>query len=159
MGFYSPATIVKDAKRHGLIIRPVCVHRSEWNCTIESDNSMRLGFRVVQGLREERALNLLAQRRHRPFSSMQDFKSRVPLHKDELRTLAQIGALNRLADHRRDALWQVEKQENWDSMLNDKPAPAPPAPMNGAESLRAAYGGIQISNVPTPQVLLPCSCT
>jgi error-prone DNA polymerase len=154
MGFYSPATIVKDAKRHGLLIRPVCVHRSEWNCTIEPDHSVRLGFRVVQGLREERTMNLLAQRRHRPFSSMQDFKSRVPLHKDELRTLAQIGALNGLADHRRDALWQVEKQEDWESILKETAEPAPLAPMNAAERLAADYGGMQLTTGPHPMALL-----
>jgi len=154
MGFYSPATIVKDAKRHGLVIRPVCVQRSEWNCTIELDNSLRLGLRVVQGLREERVMNLLAQRRSRPFSSMHDFKFRVPLHKDELRTLAQIGALNHLADHRRDALWQVEKQEDCDSMLNETPEPAPLARMNAAERLSADYGGMQLTTGPHPMALL-----
>jgi error-prone DNA polymerase len=154
MGFYSPATIVKDAKRHGLVIRPVCVERSEWNCTIEADNSVRLGFRVVQGLREEQAMNLVVQRTHRPFSSMHDFKQRVPLHKDELRTLAQIGALNRLADHRRDALWQVEKQEDWESMFVGSTEPTPLVPMNDAERLSADYGGMQLTTGPHPMALL-----
>ncbi len=63
MGFYSPATIVKDAKRHGLQVRPVCVVRSDWLCTIEPDDSLRLGLRMVQGLQADHALNLLEQRR------------------------------------------------------------------------------------------------
>ena len=50
MGFYSPATIVKDARRHGVHFRPVCAAISDWRCTIESDDSIRLGFCVVQGL-------------------------------------------------------------------------------------------------------------
>jgi error-prone DNA polymerase len=154
MGFYSPATIVKDAKRHGLLIRPVCVQRSEWNCLIEPDNSVRLGFRVVQGLREEQAMALVAQRQRQPFSSMHDFKLRVPLHKDELRTLAQIGALNALADHRRDALWQVEKQEDWDSMFAGSAEPTPLMPMNDAERLSADYGGMQLTTGPHPMALL-----
>ena len=154
MGFYSPATIVKDAKRHGLRIRPVCVHRSEWNCTIEADDSVRLGLRVVQGLREEQALNLVAQRQHRAFTSMRDFKQRVLLHKDELRTLAQIGALNGLADHRRDALWKVEKQEDWDSMFVADSEPTPLAPMNDAERLSADYGGMELTTGPHPMALL-----
>jgi error-prone DNA polymerase len=154
MGFYSPATIVKDAKRHGLLIRPVCVQRSEWNCTIEPDNSVRLGFRVVQGLREEQGMALVAQRQRQPFRSMQDFKLRVPLHKDELRTLAQIGALNALADHRRDALWQVEKQEDWDSMFVAGAKPTPLMPMNDAERLSADYGGMQLTTGPHPMALL-----
>jgi error-prone DNA polymerase len=154
MGFYSPATIVKDAKRHGLIIRPVCVQRSDWNCTIEADGSVRLGFRVVQGLREPNAQTLLAQRRERPFTSMHDFKFRVPLHKDELRTLAQIGALNALADHRRDALWQVEKQDDWESMFAAQSEPTPLVPMNDAERLSADYGGMQLTTGPHPMALL-----
>jgi error-prone DNA polymerase len=154
MGFYSPATIVKDAKRHGLVIRPVCVQRSDWNCTIEADNSVRLGLRMVQGLREPNAQLLLAQRRQQPFTSMHDFKFRVPLHKDELRTLAQIGALNGLADHRRDALWQVEKQEDWDSMFGSQSEPTPLVPMNDAERLSADYGGMQLTTGPHPMALL-----
>src|SRR5205814_1307375 len=72
MGFYTPATIVKDAKRHGLRIRPVCVVRSEWLCTIAPDDSLRLGFCMVRGLREGHARQLLAQRAHRPFQSIED---------------------------------------------------------------------------------------
>src|SRR5437879_2902815 len=67
MGFYSPATIVKDAKRHGLQVRPICVMRSDWLCTIEPDDSLRLGLRLVQGLQADHALLLLEARRRRPF--------------------------------------------------------------------------------------------
>src|SRR2546423_1824366 len=109
MGFYSPATIVKDAKRHGLQVRPVCVMRSDWLCTIEPDDSLRLGLRMVQGLQADHALNLLEQRRQRPFTSMEDFKLRVALNKDELRTLAELGALNCFSKHRRSAMWKVEE--------------------------------------------------
>ena len=108
MGFYAPATIVKDAKRHGLKIRPVCALRSEWRCTIEADDSMRLGFCMVRGLGEERARQMLAQRAAQPFASLNDFKERTGFNKDEMRTLAEIGALNCFAAHRRDALWQIE---------------------------------------------------
>src|SRR4029079_4897730 len=53
MGFYTPATIVKDAQRHGVKIQPVCVQRSDWRCTVISDDTFRLGFCVVSGLRQE----------------------------------------------------------------------------------------------------------
>ncbi len=59
MGFYTPATIVKDAVRHGLKVRPVCVVESEWRCTVLSDDTIRLGFCVVNGLRQEHAENLV----------------------------------------------------------------------------------------------------
>jgi error-prone DNA polymerase len=146
MGFYSPATIVKDAQRHGLKMLPVDVTCSEWSCTLEtvasgqwpvaskavpsteyrvpseasvipiseraqgaeeSRNSvlgtgysrlapaLRLGLRYVRGLREESAQALVRERMLAPFASIHDLTRRVPeLRKDELTTLAEIGALN-----------------------------------------------------------------
>jgi error-prone DNA polymerase len=106
MGFYHPATLVKDAQRHGLHFLPVDVLRSQWSCTIE-DGAVRLGFNYVRGLRREPAEAIVAAR---PFSSIDDLALRVPsLRKDELRMLAELGALNGLAAHRRDALWQAER--------------------------------------------------
>src|SRR5438105_7581598 len=55
MGFYSPATIVKDARRHGTKMKPVCAMESEWRCTVVSDDTVRLGLCVVKGLRQEHA--------------------------------------------------------------------------------------------------------
>ena len=110
MGFYSSATIAKDAKRHGQKIRPVCVAKSDWLCTIEPDDSVRLGLCVVQGLRHEHGMRIVEQRKCQSFASIDDLKLRTSLTKEELRTLAEIGALNRLAKHRRDALWLVERE-------------------------------------------------
>src|SRR5207253_960202 len=109
MGFYTPATIVKDAQRHGLKIKPVCVAHSDWRCTVVDDNTMRLGFCVVNGLRQEHGEELVRQRQDQQFDSLDDFKRRVSLSKDELRTLAELGALNCFADHRRAAMWGVEE--------------------------------------------------
>src|SRR4249920_894280 len=67
MGFYTPATIVKDAQRHGLKIKPVCVSQSHWHCTVVDDNTMRLGFCVVNGLRQEHPEELVRQRQDRAF--------------------------------------------------------------------------------------------
>jgi error-prone DNA polymerase len=108
MGFYTPATIVKDAQRHGVKILPVCVQQSDWRCTVVDDNTVRLGFCVVNGLRQEHAQELVRQRQDRPFESLNDFKRRVPLAKHELRVLAELGALNCFAEHRRAAMWKVE---------------------------------------------------
>src|SRR5262249_15598829 len=119
MGFYSSATLIKDAQRHGLKIRPVCVARSEWNCTIETDDSVRLGFRVVRGLSNTGAERFLAERKKMPFASLDDFKRRARLNKDELRVLASIGALNCLAGHRRDALWNIEKEIREDDLFEN----------------------------------------
>ena len=110
MGFYTPATIVKDAQRHGVKVKPVCVMKSDWRCTVIGDNTFRLGFCVVNGLRQEHGEELFRQRQHRQFDSLDDFKRRVPLTKDELRTLAELGALNCFATHRRAAMWEAEEK-------------------------------------------------
>ena len=110
MGFYSPATIVKDAQRHGLKVLPVDVMRSEWECTLEEAVSpqpsadrqvvgknitLRLGLRYVRGLHEEAGLAIAQERKRARFTSIHDLVRRVPeLRKDELNTLAEIGALN-----------------------------------------------------------------
>src|SRR6059036_1498435 len=109
MGFYTPATIVKDARRHGLKIQPVCVQKSTWRCAVVSDDAVRLGFCVVNGLRQEHAEEFVRQRQDRQFDSLDDFKRRVSLSKEELRTLAELGALNCFAEHRRAAMWRVEE--------------------------------------------------
>ncbi|MGH9747532.1 MAG: DNA polymerase III subunit alpha [Candidatus Acidiferrales bacterium] len=123
MGFYNAATLVKDAQRHGLKVRPIDVTCSEWLCKLEKDGErlvMRLGLRYVKGLRQEIALELLRERAMRAFASIEDLKLRVPaIAKSELAALAAIGALNfvygqdnakgRGRIHRRDALWQIER--------------------------------------------------
>ena len=113
MGFYRPATIAKDAQRHGLKVFPIDVMKSDWLCTLETvvdrwplvvgtgqntdseKPALRIGLRYVRGLREEAAQALVRQRRLSPFISIQDLIHRVPeLRRDELNTLAEIGALN-----------------------------------------------------------------
>src|SRR5258708_24383086 len=101
MGFYSPATLVKDAQRHGLKIRPVDITRSHWNCTLEREAGeivLRVGLRYVRGLRQSVAESAIASRNARAFVSIADLTVRVPqLAKPDLRMLATIGALNMIA--------------------------------------------------------------
>src|SRR6266542_1981914 len=111
MGFYQPFTLVKDAQRHGLKVRPVDVTRSDWLCTIEEDREtgeqgkgeggrgkelvLRLGLRYVKGLREESGNAIVRERVKSQFISIDDLQHRVPeLRKDEMRKLAAVGALN-----------------------------------------------------------------
>jgi error-prone DNA polymerase len=120
MGFYHPSTLVKDAQRHGLKLRPIDVTQSDYECTIErhsSEHAVRLGLNYVRGLRADVAKAIVAVRHLKPFASISDLAHRVPsLRKNELVLLADIGALNAIGDHsngitlhRRDALWQVER--------------------------------------------------
>ena len=110
MGFYHPATLIKDAQRHGLRVLPVDIEKSGALCTVVN-KQLRLGFNYVRGLRGQTAEALVVERAHRgPFTSIADLTRRVPeLQKDEVRQLARIGALNSIQGiHRRDALWQSE---------------------------------------------------
>ena len=113
MGFYHPATLVKDAQRHGLRVLPVDVTHSEWPCTVTPALELRLGLNYVRGLRKASGDAIVAARADRAFANMADLVRRVPeLSKDELRSLAEIGALNFVEpernSHRRDALWHAE---------------------------------------------------
>jgi error-prone DNA polymerase len=117
MGFYSPSTLVKDAQRHGQRFRPVDINRSDYLCTVERDQNtsyLRLGFNYVRGLCEATARKIVNERLRAPFTSLRDLVRRVPqLQKDEIDSLAELGALNALPKykedrHRRGALWQAE---------------------------------------------------
>ncbi len=126
MGFYSPATLVKDAKLHGVTVRPVCALRSAWDGHLEAkeegqEPALRLGLRMVQGLRRDRVLAMLQERERQRFKSMDDFKARTQFNKDELRALAEIGALNCFAAHRRAALWATEKTVHHDDLFEQAP--------------------------------------
>ena len=117
MGFYSPATLVKDAQRHGQRFRPVDVLKSDYPCTVETDGKqkyVRLGLNYVSGLSTATAKKVEQERKQAAFTSLRDLVRRVPeLQKDEITALSELGALNALpkqkADrHRRGALWQSQ---------------------------------------------------
>ncbi len=193
MGFYRPATLVKDAQRHGLKIFPIDVMKSDWLCTLETvvgrwplvvgtvqnaaseKPALRIGLRYVRGLREEAAQALLQQRNIAPFTSIRDLIHRVPeLRKDELNTLAEIGALNsvsslelpvlsdstletgnwKLALQRRDALWQVERAVRHSGPLLDEisepDSKSPLRAMNAEERLVADFRGTGMTVGPHP---------
>jgi error-prone DNA polymerase len=159
MGFYSPATIVKDAQRHGLRVKPVDVQHSGWPCTLEPepDNphhfALRLGLCYARGLRRETALAVIFARNQRPFSSIHDLALRVPpLRKSDLTLLANIGALNSVGEvtHRRDALWQVEYAGRpAGPLLNGLPEqlaePSPLLQMTTEERLVADFSGTGVT--------------
>src|SRR5213078_90584 len=107
MGFYHPATVVKDAERHGVPFLPVDVTRSAWKCTLE-DGAVRLGLRYIQGLRAEAAERLVAAR---PLGSVAEAAQRAELTRSELETLAHAGAFAALGLARREALWQAAAVE------------------------------------------------
>lgn len=112
MGFYAPAQLIYDARRHDVIFRPVDVQHSDWDCTLEAGAEgrpeVRLGLRLVSGLPEVHGQSIEAQRRiHGPFQSVDEFAHRAQLPKRSLSLLAQAAALDSLAGHRRQAHWRA----------------------------------------------------
>ena len=123
MGFYTPATIVEDAGRHGVEVRPVDVTASAWDCTLEPLGApgaakgrvsrpafavRRMGLRYVKSLSEERDWRRIeTARAERPFASMEDFTRRTRLDEGVVRRLAEAGAFARFEGERRTALWEA----------------------------------------------------
>ncbi len=146
MGFYHPSTIVKDAQRHGLQVLPVDVTASDWPCTIGGPLYLRMGLRYVRGLRQEAGQAIVRERSQAAFAGIGDLVRRVPeLRKDELNTLAGVGALNRLeALDRRGSLWESARAIQPVGPLlagTDEGEGSPLKPMTQDERLRADYHG------------------
>jgi len=129
MGFYMPATIVGDAKRHNLVVRPINVIVSDWDCTLEpSDQSaggfaVRMGLRYVKGLRERDWEQIEKARRLTPFISLEDFVRRSSLDEGVLSVLAKAGAFEGFDVERRNAIWDMKRfsRTRYESIsLNDR---------------------------------------
>jgi len=105
MGFYHPATLIKDAQRHGVKVLPVDVNLSGWKCRWEN-GAVRLGLRFVKGLRADSGLRVEAEQ---PYASTDDLARRAHLRDDQLTKLAYAGALASFGMTRRAALWQASE--------------------------------------------------
>jgi error-prone DNA polymerase len=130
---------------------------SNGDCTIEPDDSIRLGLRIVKNLSASGTEQLLREREAAPFASLHDFRRRARLNKDELRTLAEIGALNCFAEHRRDALWQVERpmrQADLFETASDETGESPLMPMDYARRVQADFIGMNLTTGKHPMALL-----
>ncbi|HVT45249.1 MAG TPA: error-prone DNA polymerase [Thermoanaerobaculia bacterium] len=107
MGFYHPATLVKDAQRRGVTVLPIDVNRSAWKCRWEN-GAVRLGLRFVKGLLEKSGRRIEEEQEQRRFRSADDLARRCRLHNDQLTRLAWSGSLASLGMTRRAALWQAD---------------------------------------------------
>ena len=113
MGFYAPAQIVRDAREHGVVVRPVCVNASRWDCTLEPGgddgpgNAVRLGLCLVKGMNNEQGAQLVAHRGQGPYHSVEDLWRRAAIPAAMLERLAEANAFRALGLDRRQALWAV----------------------------------------------------
>ncbi|RFB76624.1 error-prone DNA polymerase [Methylovirgula sp. 4M-Z18] len=146
MGFYAPAQIVRDARNHGVGVRPVCVNASRWDCTLEPRGdddeqfAVRLGLRMIRGLANADAARLVAVRGEGTFASIDDLWRRAGLSSAVLVEFAEADAFNSsLGITRREALWAIKA-------LRDEPLPL--------FSAAAARDAISIPEQDEPQVML-----
>jgi error-prone DNA polymerase len=148
MGFYPPATLVKDAQRHGVTVLPVDVTRSAWSCVIE-DGAVRLGLRWVAGLRKDAGERLVAAR---PITSVAEAAQRGELKRNEVEALAHAGAFAAFGLGRRDALWQASAVERDGTSLLARARPrsttSPLPPMTAWDETVADYGATTITAGP-----------
>jgi error-prone DNA polymerase len=162
MGFYHPATLLQDARRHGVRVLPIDVNRSAWECRLEcstpapgpvrgtaTELAVRLGLRYVQGLRAEAAQRIAAEAARAPFSSVRDVAHRCGLRGDELAELAGIGAFAGLGQTRRSALWQVSaldgRRPPLAQAMQPDPGPSPLPEMTVDERVVADYAGASMT--------------
>ncbi len=138
MGFYAPAQLVQDARRHGVEVRPPDVQASAWDCTLEN-GALRLGLRMVSGLAEQEGRRIAEGK---PYGSLTELE----LNKKDLRCLAAAGALQSLAGHRRLARWAAAgagRRAPLDAAPRERP-PALAAPREG-EEIVADYASLGLT--------------
>ncbi|WP_430293332.1 error-prone DNA polymerase [Pseudomonas sp. B1-22] len=161
MGFYSPDQLLQDARRHGLEIRPVDVRHSHWDCTLEPiadrQPAIRLGLRMVRGLREEVANAVAQAREQRPFADVADLCLRAHLDGRAREQLADAGALRGLAGHRHKARWAIAGVEPqlplFAGQVTEEAPVSLPLPSRG-EDLLTDYATLGTTLGPHPMTLL-----
>lgn len=112
MGFYSPRSLLDDARRHGVEVRPIDVQCSHWDNTLEpsptGSKAIRLGFRQIKGFSRPASEQIETTRRdHGRFTSVADLQRRSGIDRGMLSKLARADALQQLSSNRRQALWSV----------------------------------------------------
>ena len=127
MGFYAPAQLVGDARKHGVEVLPVDVNFSDWDCTLEIEKelnpasraSLQLGLRIIAGLPQSSAERIVAARRERLFRSVADVARRTGLTSSALARLSRADAFHSLGLDRRSALWQSLPQQKTLPLFDD----------------------------------------
>jgi error-prone DNA polymerase len=136
LGFYGPAQLVQDARRHGVEVRAVDVLQSAWDCSLEQSQeqhpaangwalqtqpAIRLGLRMVSGLQQAVAERICAAREKGSFTSTQDLALRCALDASDLKALASADALISLSGHRRQQVWDASALRPAPALLQGVP--------------------------------------
>ena len=161
MGFYAPAQIVRDAREHGVVVRPPCINASHWDNTMEPDGriggqgglALRLGFRQIRALGQDDADWIVAARGN-GYRSVADVWRRAGLAPTRLAALAEADVFAALGLTRRDALWQAQAlrapgplplfARDIDGEVIEEPAVALPA-MTEGEAVIEDYATLRLT--------------
>ncbi len=112
MGFYTPAQVVRDAREHGVEVRPACINASRWDCTLEPARgrylAVRLGLRQVRGLANAHGASIVTARGAAPFQSVEEVWRRGGVPRAAIERLAEADAFHALGEDRRQGLWKVK---------------------------------------------------
>ncbi|MDH3481402.1 MAG: error-prone DNA polymerase [Gammaproteobacteria bacterium] len=161
MGFYSASQLVQDVQRHGVAVRPVDINRSQWDCSLEANDTgaatLRLGLRMVKGLSEETGQRIVAERQTGAYGQVQQLLELAGLDQRELGVLASSGALQPLSGNRHKARWAVSGTEKpmplFPSMNRYEATPLLRKPTEG-QNIVADYQSIGLSLERHPVCLL-----
>jgi error-prone DNA polymerase len=111
MGFYAPAQLIHDARSHGVVVLPIDINQSDWDCTLEAaraaEPALRLGLRLIRGLASKAGEAIVAARDGQPYRSVADVARRARVGQPVLARLAEADAFASLGLTRRLALWQL----------------------------------------------------
>ncbi|MCC6322942.1 MAG: error-prone DNA polymerase [Phycisphaerales bacterium] len=172
MGFYQPAQIVRDAREHGVEVRPVDVNHSSWDCTLEKGGdghgpAIRLGMRMVDGLPRAEADRLSAAAlKHGAARTIAVLSRRSGARPSSLRLLAEADAFGSMSMSRQQALWEVQAlKEGYAPLFEDveeriaaracEPAPPPPLPrVHPSTEVSLDYNAVGLSLKAHPLVFL-----
>ena len=162
LGFYSVSSIVQDARRHDVELRPADVMHSGVDSSLERDldpPALRLGLGLVKGLKAQAAERVVAARRERPFESIEDLARRAALDRGDLSALAAADALAGIAGHRRSALWETLAVDEATRLgLAAVPVPAPPlVPPSEGDDIVGDYATLGLTLRRHPLALLRAS--
>ena len=159
MGFYSPATLIQEAKRRGLKFRAPSVVTSGWRCEIIGEDVIQIGLLTVKGVNEAAVRQMIAEREAESFRSLEDFRQRTKFDRRQMRQLAAVGALNDYSLTRRQSLWEVEAEEleqgdlfAGSASLVVKECPLPE--MSYPERIQADFAGLGMTAGKHPMALV-----
>jgi len=141
MGFYGPSQLIQDAQRHGVVVLPADVSFSDWDSKLESDPnlSVRLGLRQIASLGEAGAKRIVQARVQRVFADVEDLARRAELDLKDLNALAAGDALQSLAGHRRQQVWQASAQLKSPGLLRQAPVHEQPLQLPAAHEGEEIY--------------------